>query len=505
MDTYVKMKKRRDHWKTLAVERSGVLRYKTSEIKRIKAQRNQFKQDLFDAQQQIKTLKKNTPKDQINNKVDLVFLVLQLFLVARIGFNAITRVLTVISPQLGLPKVPRTQTIINWVTRLSISRMKNDTSLIGTSLKQSLFPNGFILILDACIGLGKGKIMSVLALDARHHSSNKDAPKLRNIQCVAISVASTWTGETIAELLGKVIVKLGPPMGYLKDGGTDLAKAVRLLGEKGGNHVPIDDVSHFIANLLKHEYKKHPLFDVFTKACGEASKRFKQTLLACLAPPKVSTKARFMNFHRLVKWASLILKHSPKEKVKKDTLLYKLRHGLNKLPECQVLISDFLRDVEPLIACQKILKNEGLNQKTFDECQTLIKTIPNDYIRTQFSDWLDRHLAIASDLDLDNIGMPICSDSIESLFGVAKHHGTGTTKDANRIAQRIPALCGELTKQDAENVLSISVKEQKDIVSSTPSLTRQRLEVLGHVGCINKITCDDEKPNFELIYGSKAA
>lgn len=133
----------------------------------------------------------------------------------------------------------------------------------------------------------------------------------------------------------------------------------------------------------------------------------------------------------------------------------------------------------------------------------MIKAIPNTYIRTGFSDWLDRHLAIAADLGLQEIGMPICSDSIESLFGVAKHHGTGTTKDANRIAQRIPALCGELTQQDAENVLNISVEEQNDVVGSLPSLARQRREVLAHVGCLEKIERDDEKPNFELILSSK--
>jgi hypothetical protein len=30
--------------------------------------------------------------------------------------------------------------------------------------------------------------------------------------------------------------------------------------------------------------------------------------------------------------------------------------------------------------------------------------------------------------------MPICSDILESLYGVGKTHGTGKVKDANRIA-----------------------------------------------------------------------
>ena len=100
--------------------------------------------------------------------------------------------------------------------------------------------------------------------------------------------------------------------------------------------------------------------------------------------------------------------------------------------------------------------------------------------------------------------MLISSDTIESLFGVAKIHGTGETKDANRIAQRIPVLCGTLTRQDAENVMRISVKEQREWSFSSPSLTKQRRDVLSDGGCLEKIPADDGNQGIELIVGSKA-
>jgi hypothetical protein len=119
-------------------------------------------------------------------------------------------------------------------------------------------------------------------------------------------------------------------------------------------------------------------------------------------------------------------------------------------------------------------------------------------------DWLEKHLTIAQALGLNKIGLPISSDSIESLFGVAKHHGTGELKDVNRIALRIPSLCGELTRQDAENVLRISVKEQQQYVSSLPSLTSQRRAVLSQSGCLENINTDAGKVNLTLIAGSKS-
>ncbi len=498
------MKCRRDSWRRKTTEIKACFRYQKRENTRVKKERDQYKKKFRKSKKELIELKRQKNALVVYDKTDLVFLALQLFVIARIGFRAISRVLSLLAPKLGLTKAPCTQTIINWVTRLSITRMKDTLPSIQLEKGASMFPNGFILLIDASIGLGKGKIMTVLALDTTHHLFNPGAPSLQNVQCVAVSVADTWTGESIADLLEKVIAQIGRPVAYLKDGGTDLGKAVRLLGEKGIPGLSVSDISHFVANLLKHEYQNQPMFDVFISTCGKVSKMLKQTILACLAPPKVSTKARFMNLHRLVKWASLILQQSSSGRAAKGSLLQRLRDCFDRLPQCKSFIRDFLLDSEPLIECQKILKKRGLSQKTFKECLPIINTIPNPYIRTGFIDWLKEHLAVAETLKLDRIGMPISSDSIESLFGVAKHHGTGEIKDANRIAQRIPALCGGLTWQDAVNVVSVSVKEQQEWLGSSPSLIKQRRVVLPHNGNLEKINIDDEKPNVELIINSKS-
>jgi len=503
MSTYNKMKKRRDHWKGKAVERQRELRYRKKENKRIKKERDQYKRALRDTKMALQEQKRRNKTLSVCDKTTVVFLTLQLFVVARIGFRAISRVLAVMAPQLGLAKAPCPQTIINWVTRLAIVRMKDDTLRVDLSTGIALFSRGFILLLDATIGLGQGKIMTVLALDANHYVSNPSAPSLQHVTCVAVSVADTWTGETIAALLQRIIARIGRPLAYLKDGGTDLGKAVRLLIERGLDGVSIDDISHVVANLLKHEYQAHPMFDVFIRTCGKVSTMLKQSILASLAPPKVSTKARFMNMHRLVKWAACVLQQSPRGRAAKGSLLQKLRDRLDQLPQCRRFINDFLLDAEPILECQAILKTKGLNQDSVDECRPIIERIPNSYIRCGLTEWLEKHFVIAKTLGLHETGMPISSDTIESLFGVAKIHGTGEIKDANRIAPRIPVLCGEITRKDAENVLRISVKEQREWSCSSPSLTKQRRDVFSEGGGLEKIPTDDGNQDIELIVGSK--
>lgn len=192
---------------------------------------------------------------------------------------------------------------------------------------------------------------------------------------------------------------MGRPVGFIKDGGSDLAKAVRVLCERGFPSHSIDDISHVIANLLKHEYGNHPLFNTFVSACGKASQKLKQTILACLAPPKVSTKARFMNLHRLVLWADRLLKHSPVGRAAKGSLIAKLRASFDQLPACKVFISRFLRDAAPLLECQKILKVKGLSSKTSKECEALIEVIPpSSPVRIGFKKWSKKHLKIAETL-----------------------------------------------------------------------------------------------------------
>ena len=279
----------------------------------------------------------------------MIFLALQLFLVARIGFRAVSRVLSLLAWALGIQRAPCPQTIINWVIRLSIVRSEAARTLKGLPLRQAPFTNGLIWMLDISIGLGTSKILVVLACDAHHHLT-PGALSLARVHCIGVGVAISWTGDTIAELLKRLIAQMGHPVAYLKDGGSELQKAVDLLGEQGLSSPCLDDISHAVAGMLKRVYQDHPSFEAFLSACGQVSGKLKHTILACLAPPKVRTKARFMNVHRLFTWADRVLKLSPPGGAKTGSTLARLRACLGQLPACKALIKRFRGDASAL-AC----------------------------------------------------------------------------------------------------------------------------------------------------------
>jgi hypothetical protein len=498
MSQLSKVKHSRNQWKHKATQRGDQNRYQRKQIARLTAERNRATTALKAAQARLRQLEPPPQELVARPKVDVVLLALHLFFVARIGFRAVSRVLSLLAWALGIKKAPCPQTIINWGIRLSIVRIEAARRLKGLPLRQAPFTNGLIWMIDISIGLGTGKMLAVLAVDAHHHQLAKGALCLKQVHCVGVAVADSWTGDTIAKVLDRLIAQIGRPAAYLKDGGSELQKAVDVLGEQGLSSPCLDDISHAVASMLKRLYQDHPSFLTFVSACGRVAGKLKHTILACLAPPTVRTKARFMNVHRLFTWADRLLKLSPPGGAKTGSTLAKLRACLDQLPACKALIRRFRADAAGLLECQKILKSKGLSHDTRAQCEPLIDTMPSSALRQEFRAYLDFELETATALGLDHIGLPISSDAIESLFGVAKQHGVGETQDAARIALRLPALCGLPTHEEAEQVLQVSVAKQREVTGQVISLTKQRRRVLGNPERLESLSLTQGSPQVEL-------
>ena len=114
-----------------------------------------------------------------------------------------------------------------------------------------------------------------------------------------------------------------------------------------------------------------------------------------------------------------------------------------------------------------------------------------------------RHLGAARELGLETMGLPISSDPIESLFGVVKQRSQGPMKDADRLAIYLPAFCGRLSPGDAASVLEVSVAQQREIMGTVSSLSRQRRQVLPNPGSLESLLEADRPGHVELLAGSK--
>ena len=155
------------------------------------------------------------------------------------------------------------------------------------------------------------KMLAVVACDVHHPKRTPGALALAHVHCSGVSVADAWTGDTIAAVLGRLIAQMGRPAASLQDGGSELHKAVAFLGEQGLASPCLDDSAHAVAGMRKRVSHDHPTCATFLSACGRVSGTLTHTMLACVAPPNVRTKARFMPLQRLFTWADRVRKLSP--------------------------------------------------------------------------------------------------------------------------------------------------------------------------------------------------
>jgi hypothetical protein len=499
MRQLAKMQHRRNQWQAKATQRSdhhGSLR---QQLARVKAERAQAKQALKATQSRLRQLESHTQAMAVRPQVDVVWLCLPLFVVVRLSFRAGCRVLPLLGPARGMPKAPCPQTVITWVSRLSIGRIAAARERRGVPLRPAPCSNGLIWMIDRSMGLGSGKSGAVVALDAPHHHLVNGAPSLHHVHCIAVSVADAWPGEAIAGVLKRRIAQMGRPAAYLQDGGSERQKAADLREAQGLGSACSDEISPVAANMLKRSSPHHPTFERFLAACGHVSGQRNHTLLACLAPPTGRTTARLMSVHRLCTWADRLLTLSPAGGTKAGSVFARLRACGDALPACQGLIKRFRAAAQGLLECQKMLKTKGLSHDTLAQGQPRLSEMPSASWRLECAASLAYQLDTAKTVGLAQVGLPISADTIASLCGVAKRHGGGQTQDAARIALRLPALCGVPTRAEAEQGLGISVARQHEITGQCPSLTQQRREVLGHGKDLERLGQSQGEPPMERL------
>jgi hypothetical protein len=101
-----RFKRSRDNWKQKAACRAEKSRYQSKELARVKAERDRFKKEIKEIRNRAHQLESQSRVVIVQSKVDLIFLALQLFVVARIGFRAVSRVLGTVIGALGIKKSP---------------------------------------------------------------------------------------------------------------------------------------------------------------------------------------------------------------------------------------------------------------------------------------------------------------------------------------------------------------------------------------------------------------
>jgi hypothetical protein len=138
------------------------------------------------------------------------------------------------------------------------------------------------------------------------HAKNQD------VTLLGLELWEHSFGAKVEKCLDKISCFVKVPVQIAVDGGSDYHGGVKLFCERHPKTQHISDISHKLARLLEKHLKDDEDWNLFVNSVSKAKAQSQQTPLACLTPPALRTKARYMNLHTMTRWAVRILKYREK-------------------------------------------------------------------------------------------------------------------------------------------------------------------------------------------------
>lgn len=370
----------------------------------------------------------------VHSDFDTMLTSVILIIHARISFRAVPRVLGAMGWKGWLPHFT---SVINWVCRVGLATLQHVKS-----------PNvDWVAIIDMTLDVAFKKALVVLRLPLSIYVERNGAVTLDDVTCAGVVVRDSWKSEDVKEALQGILAGESRLRAIIKDGGTDLAKGIRLWkeSEKRADVFSISDISHEVGNALKADFKDRPTFKMITKKLKDNATKIFQPRLAFLAPPKLRPKGRFMGISRLGNWLEKIQKLlGGLGRVHEGSLASELRRVFGGVGTLNYMMRQLCQRSIKLAEVMDVLKANGLNQSSYRQSMAIIEQLPpRSHSRKRIAKWLKRHLHIQCRLGIGQTGLPVSSDIIESLFGTFKGFIARDPKaELNHLILAIPALCG---------------------------------------------------------------
>jgi hypothetical protein len=384
------------------------------------------------------------------------------------SFRCVPRLFAILQPLLRFPvRIPHFTSVIHWTLRVGMALFRQ---VVGLS-------EPWVALLDCSIDIGTRKALVVLRVPLRALHQKQKALGLQDCECIGLEISSAWNGARVAETLARVFEKTGCPVAVLKDGGADLKKGVELFC---GRHpekpiFQIEDIGHYIANLLKACYAGKKSFAAFLKIVARGATLIRQTNLAWLMPPQLRTKGRFQGITAVAHWAQKLLDLIGRPgQAASPSQARKARQAFSGLAPLRPFLTRFCQVCSLTERFLELLKNQGLNETTYQAAQDLLVQLPTrSLLRKRLAAWLEKHLQIFRALGHLEGSLPVSSDPIESLFGkfktlIQRHPHA----ELNRLIFVLPVLCGNHSPAAIDQALhQCSHAQMRSVIEQTVPLT----------------------------------
>lgn len=335
------------------------------------------------------------------------------------GFRAVPKLLHCIAHAFGLDwKIPSHDAVRNWTCRSGVALLDHPAA------------QDWIWMIDHSVQLGRMNVLLVLGI---HQSDLPTDRVLRrcDMSVLAVLPSTSRKKEQVAEQLKGVAEKFGQPIAVLSDGATELHWAIKDMEKP----VSISDLKHRISNGLKKQLGSDEDFVDFSSRVAKSAASIRQTELDHLQPPRRKDKCRFMNIHREIDWARMVLKQLDLHASRCDVFAERLREKLGWIAQFRESIVRWQQCRQLIGVSLKMGNRCGLYRGATEElkirlsqCQVDSPLAMNlrDYILSCYAE---------NEAKLDDVGLwcdrlPCSTEVLESSFGsfkaMQRHHNRGT-------------------------------------------------------------------------------
>lgn len=319
-----------------------------------------------------------------------------------VGSRQIVEIFNILNEFMGniFGKIPAYTTIGYWTQELGLSVYKESCGLLKGKR--------YALIVDESMMIGSEKLLLTLAIPADNRGS---VITEKDISIADISVAKSWNGDSIQEVLEKVVDKIGHKPEYvISDNGSTMNKAIR---KAGYNHHL--DVSHTLGMFLERVYKKEADFQELSHKVQMARLKYNMQDVAYIQPPSQRSIARFMNMSKWIDWICRMqyVYHTLQDNIKS---IYAF------IPQNASLVDELSETMDCITKIEKDVKKNGWSNETSMRSRQLVREnlmTGNERQRRigfMILEYIKREVSLVDEEGSHNSS----SDPIESTFGVIK-------------------------------------------------------------------------------------
>jgi len=384
------------------------------------------------------------------------FVVQELMLNARTGFRAASRVVNSVAKMFGLNwEAPHHTTCRAWLQRIGLFQLQRPKEMGVDSL----------WIVDHTVQIGQEKCLVILGLRLRDMPAAGTALSLADLQLLNLLPVTHSDKHVVFEQLESTARINGVPRAILGDHGSDLYGGVTLFCASHPGTVPLYDITHKAATLLKARLNKDARWISFCSQAGQTKVKVQQTELAFLMPPSQRSKARYMNLASLLRWGKAILfvldrqpetvlRHAAAERLEeKYGWLREFRTDLALWSEYQTLLEESVDEI----------RRRGYSRLSAFQVALRVQRHVQTIAGRDLKDQLLTFIAAESASLAPGERLPGSSEALESSLGKLKSfEGDFDKSGFTCLLPAFGALVGKLTPEMISQALvSVSGKNVK--------------------------------------------